>query len=564
MKLALLSAMLLPAWAADLTLATGGRSRYSITHGAGEADRFAADELRRYLTRIGSLKGFATAGPAIRIGGRSAAVDELLRGRSEDSFAVAVAGNDLYLTGNTPRANLYAVYFFLEKVLGCGWLQPGDDHVPQRPVIAIPADLRMVETPKFSHRSVNVYPYTVERAVGRADWAAKNRLNWIHICTNSSNHWEAFDSRRTVIPELRKRGLRLNYGGHTFNTWVPPTKYFAQHPEYFSLIDGKRNPAQLNIASPEVVRVAAEAMNAFLDANPEVEMIDLWLNDTTKFDESPEVQAMEGRQRQSIFGTMSRREMMTRTNSNIRFVNEIARRVAARHPNVFVQTLAYFQLMDAPDVRPEPNVMVGFAPIGRMPGRWSEAEEGYWFPLTQPGHEFNRLHLEEIRKWLKVIPPERFFLYEYYSHITTSGGMVNINTTVEDLQTRLLKPEKRGLHVYTGTIAADMQLYTRLGVVGVGTEDWDWDELNMYLYSRLMWNPELSAPTVIADYCDRSYGPAAAPMFRHWLVLHDARNRFRSHKADAVGFLHEARALATGPEERPRLETLATIWNTIQ
>ena len=157
--------------------------------------------MRSYLTRIGSLKGFATAGPAIRIGEHTAAVDELLRGRPEDSFVVAVAGKDLYLTGNTARSNLYAVYFFLEKVLGCGWLQPGDDHVPRRALITIPADLRMVEWPKFSHRSVNVYPFTAELAVGRADWAAKkNRLNWIHICTNSSNHWEAFDSRRTVIP----------------------------------------------------------------------------------------------------------------------------------------------------------------------------------------------------------------------------------------------------------------------------------------------------------------------------------------------------------------------------
>ena len=79
---------------------------------------------------------------------------------------------------------------------------------------------------------------------------------------------------------------------------------------------------------------------------------------------------MEGSRRLSIYGTMTGRDLMTRTNSNIRFVNEIARRVAGRHPKVFVQTLAYFQLMDAPEVRPEPNVVVGFAPIARMPGRW--------------------------------------------------------------------------------------------------------------------------------------------------------------------------------------------------
>ena len=358
---------------------------------------------------------------------------------------------------------------------------------------------------------------------------------------------------------MRKRGLHLNYGGHTFNTWVPPTKYFDSHPEFFSLIGGKRDPSQLNIANPAVVRVAAEAMNAFLDDNPEIEMIDMWLNDTTRFDESEEVQRMEGIDRPSLYGKVSGQDLWSRTNSNIRFVNAIARQVAARHPNVFVQTLAYFQLIDAPTVKPEPNVFIGFAPISRVPDLFEQPSTGYWRPLTQPDHVVNSLHLHEIQKWLDVVSPDQFFIYEYYSHITTSRGMVDMDTAPEDLE-RLIDPSRKGFHVYTDAIAKDIQLYSEIGVTGVGSEDWDWNELNMYLYPRLLWNPDLSSNAVIADYCRRSYGPAAAPMLRHWLVLQDSRESFRSQKALALSFIEQAKEKELSAAERRRIDAVAAIW----
>jgi hypothetical protein len=142
--------------------------------------------------------------------------------------------------------------------------------------------------------------------------------------------------------------------------------------------------------------------------------------------------------------------------------------------------------------------------------------------------------------------------------------MVNINTSVDDLRKKILHPEKRGLHVYTDAIAKDIQFYTRIGMTGIGTEDCDWDELNMYVYARMMWDPALSSNTLIADYCDRSYGKASAPMFRHWLVLHDARNLFRSQKPLAVGFLNQAKKAQLTAEEHRRIDTLEKIWATIQ
>ncbi len=311
------------------------------------------------------------------------------------------------------------------------------------------------------------------------------------------------------------------------------------------------------------MRVAAENMNAFLDANPEVEMIDMWLNDTSRFDGSAEVRSMEGADRLSIFGKVTGRDLKTRTNSNIRFVNAIAREVAKRHPHVLVQTLAYFQLIDAPSVKPEPNVMVGFAPISRMPARYKEDATGYWYPLSQPGHEINNLHLSEIEKWLKVVSPDRFFTYEYYSHVTTSRKMVDMNTTTADLETNVIDLSKKGFHVYTDAIAKDIQLYSQIGNTGVGSEDWDWDELNMYVYPRLLWHPEYSSDALIADYCHRSYGTAALPMLRHWLALQAARETFRPAKAECLRHLRDAEAMGPPAEVVRRIKVLEDTWTHI-
>lgn len=89
----------------------GGQARYAIVTApsAAEPERFAAEELRRYLGLIGGGRfGDAPSGaPVIHVGGRSPEVDAALEGRREDSFVVLGAGTDLYLTGNTPRATLY-------------------------------------------------------------------------------------------------------------------------------------------------------------------------------------------------------------------------------------------------------------------------------------------------------------------------------------------------------------------------------------------------------------------------------------------------------------------------
>ena len=50
-------------------------------------------------------------------------------------------------------------------------------------------------------------------------------------------------------------GVESYWGVHTFYPLMPPAEFFNDHPEYYSLIDGKRihDHAQLCLSNPDVL-----------------------------------------------------------------------------------------------------------------------------------------------------------------------------------------------------------------------------------------------------------------------------------------------------------------------
>src|SRR5439155_3134379 len=174
-------------------------------------------------------------------------------------------------------------YHFLEKYLGCGWIYPGQDVIPKSDNIKLPSVIFDLEKPAFSYRALMLFPYSLSRSLDDIDWMAKNRLNYAHVAVYSSREgpvlglklWDKYNSRETFIPELERRGLNLHFGGHTYFTWVPPEKYFQEHPVYFSLIGGKRVAKSLCISYVDVAKVAAEHMIDFVNSNLETDAIDL-------------------------------------------------------------------------------------------------------------------------------------------------------------------------------------------------------------------------------------------------------------------------------------------------
>ena len=60
-----------------------------------------------------------------------------------------------------------------------------------------------------------------------------------------------------------KHGGKIIYGRwcHTFGELIPDNKYLKDHPEYFSLVDGKRisssqHSGQICLTNPDVLKIA--------------------------------------------------------------------------------------------------------------------------------------------------------------------------------------------------------------------------------------------------------------------------------------------------------------------
>lgn len=143
--------------------------------------------------------------------------------------------NIVVLAGNQPRAVLFAAYDFLERLgvrfFGFG---EGGENVPRQPTIRI-GKIDHFEKPRFKYRIVNNNNFVStnkQMLVQITDWAVKNRFNAFLLTLDDVEH--------VATDELLKRGMEIWGGGHVWGELTPGKNLFKTHPEYFPLIDGKR------------------------------------------------------------------------------------------------------------------------------------------------------------------------------------------------------------------------------------------------------------------------------------------------------------------------------------
>ena len=155
--------------------------------------RHAARELSRYLKEItgADVPVSSTpreAGGNVYVGlaapGHGLDLSEEVLGF--DGFVVKTTGKELVLTGVEPYSCLYAVYHLLERHLGCGFFENGDQ-VPRRDTIEI-GPLDDVEKPRFEWRIFALFHtpgysgmrwYDFDEWKQWFDWVIKKRFNMV-------------------------------------------------------------------------------------------------------------------------------------------------------------------------------------------------------------------------------------------------------------------------------------------------------------------------------------------------------------------------------------------------
>jgi hypothetical protein len=419
-----------------------------IPEGAGEVERRAAEILRTSILKMSGVDlpvrtatepgrpGFAAIGfPQKDLPPGAASSLASLR---SDGFLVTTSTGNLYISGGGGKGVIYGVVHLLEKYFGCRRYSPTAEVFPPRNDLSLGCIFE-VDNPV---NEVRIVYGEFARDPDYRDWM-----------------------RLHVQDDLYGTG----YYVHTFQKLVPWQTYFADHPEYFALMNGKRIIDQPCLSRPEVFDIAVAKLREEMAAQPDKKIWSVSQNDNSSYCQCPDcLKIIE--------------EEGSPAGPIIRFVN----RVAALFPDKVIPTLAYQYSRQAPRlVRPASNVEVMLCTIELNRSR----------PIADDPSSAS--FVRDIEAWSRICG--NIYLWDYtvnFSHHVSPFPNLHV-----------LQPNIR-FFVGQGVRRHFQQTNT-----GPGHE---FSELKSYLLARLLWNPSTNVDAVMDDFLNGYYGKAG-PFLRKYI-----------------------------------------------
>lgn len=455
-----------------ITLSEHGKTRYVIvtSSDAIPAEKQAALELKSYLEQVTGAKfpiypesDIKAGSPQIIVGPskrlKRLAPDVNWASFGNDGIFIRTVGNKLLLAGGRPRGTLYAVYTFLEDTVGCRWWTGTESYIPHEADLKIPA-LNITYVPKLRYREI-FYRDPMENPL----FAAKLKLN---------GHFD---------------NISEDYGGHyqiigwchTFFQFLPPSKYFDAHPDWYSEVDGKRvSDKQLCLSNDEMRKEFTRVVLDLIKQNPTAGIISISQNDIN----SGGCQCAKCRAIEAEEGSPS--------GPLIKFVNAVAEDVEKVYPDVLVETLAYQYTLKPPaHVKPRHNVLIRLCSI----------DCDFSHPMdSDANNEFR----ESMHKWSAIAPS--LYVWNYVT------DFVNY-----------IQP-----HPNMRVLAPNLQFFVKNNTIGVfeqgdaGCSIGDFVRLRAWLLSHLAWDTSRNPNQLTAEFLKGYYGDAAPYLQSYLDLMHDS------------------------------------------
>ena len=426
-----------------------------------------------------------------------------------DEIVIKTVGRNLILAGGQPRGTLYAIYTFLQNVVGCRWWAPGEVTMPRKPDLSV-SQTHITYEPPFKMR--------------------------VHSSRIGSTH-EARSWLRLSYD------LNFDFGTHSIPHLLPKT-LFLEHPDWFmyckedggederysylhtlksfqKTIDTETERDDLHLIKqyieiarrtrriPQQPCLHSEGARAKITENVLAELEQKYSR--WKYPEKIFwLTQNDGRYMCQCDKCEAVREAEGSDSANwLLMVNEIAQRMEERYPDVLFGMFAYLHTEPPPrTVRPRKNVLVYAALLT------SNKRDPVWrYPK----------HTEYLKKWGEIA--DQFYVWDYDA---------NFRNFYQPHPNYLVHPES-------------MPFFRKIGVTGVmvqgghGTAA-DLGPMRAWVNAQMMWNPDQDPKQLMKVFTNGYYGAAGPYVSRYINLLLTAVHRqpdywLGCYRTDTTGWL---------------------------
>ncbi len=352
----------------------------------------------------------------------------------ETGFITKTAGNNIIIAGGAKKGLLFGAYDLLEN-LGFRKFAPETTLIPKTTTFN-PTKTEIIAEPQIKYRTTSY-----------SEMADQEYSDWHKL--SSRDDWGLFV--------------------HTFNTLVPQQEYAKTHPEYYSLINGKRQPGtQLCLSNPEVLSVLVTSLKNKIQQNPAATYWSVSQDDNDRYCQCDGCSALNEK-----YGRVP-------SGSIIYFVNQVAR----EFPDKIISTLAYWYTRKAPkNIEIEPNVNIMLCNI-------ESARQAPVF-VTDPAFS------NDLRNWGAL--SKDILIWDYNIQFTNYvSPFPNLFTLKPNIKFYTENQVNALFMQANNEPAAEMAL------------------LRSYLICKLMWNPDADDQAIIDEFLNGYFG-AAAPFINQYI-----------------------------------------------
>jgi hypothetical protein len=424
-------------------------------------------------SRISSSKYEIVLGETARLGSLEPAID--LPKLGKEGFTIRTVGSRLVIAANSGRGAVYGVYAFLEENLGCRWFTSDCSLIPKRNKIEL-SSIDNTEMPILEFREV-YYADSMDPV-----FAGRLKLN-------------GNASRMKGGRMVAERHAGWGTWCHTSFSFVPPETYFKDHPEYYSLVDGKRKARQLCFSNPDVLEIAVRRIQKLIEqpieftpgSNEFSPRKDgpIWADDEDRYFDVSQQDDADG-----ACQCAECKRIDEQGGSHIGSILEFINKLAARFPDKTISTLSYQYTRTPPrHIRPGSNVAIMLSNI--------ECTRG--MPMMDSPFPEDKAFKADLQRWSAIC--SNLFVWDY---------AVNFEN--------LLMPNPN-LHVQQPNIKFFVE-HNAKGIFTQGSREvgGEFCGLRNYLLAKLLWNPDCNVDALMNEYLGAYYGPAG-PLIRQYVDL---------------------------------------------